>query len=290
MVLGTWGTCFALPTIHQRGSMCKLLLVGLLSFFAAACADGHTEQQRAVASDIRRYFREQDIPADVAVNGNTLTVAYRAATIEYAPDTFVDQQGQAGLDRIADAGFETLEIQAKSLTGQQQSKSFRVADLRPRRGASKPVDADLSNWQDPNVACSYLVDRGLPTGGYKNHGDDEWWCLGTRVTSSEGALVPDEVTYMAEGDASRVREITLIAEHYASNPGDEKFTLGRTAIAAETVATAIFGEDLPNDALEAFRAGRAGTWSVKGTQVEVERDEDPSERGYSVYFRITSRD
>lgn len=64
--------------------MTKLLASSLLVLllFAAACADPSTEQEPAVVADIRRYLREQDVPAEVTDNGNTLTVTFRVALIE----------------------------------------------------------------------------------------------------------------------------------------------------------------------------------------------------------------
>lgn len=74
---------------------------------------GSEEQRLAVAAEIRHKLREQEIPANVVNIGTKLTIYYKVAQIEYAPDAFIKQQGKSGMERIARAGFDTLVIEAQ---------------------------------------------------------------------------------------------------------------------------------------------------------------------------------
>jgi hypothetical protein len=91
---------------------------------------GSTEERLAVAAQIRHYLRDQDIPALVVASGTKLTISYRVALIEYAPDTFFRQQGEEGMKRIANAGFKTLVIEANDTSGRTQRKEFSVTQYR----------------------------------------------------------------------------------------------------------------------------------------------------------------
>ena len=93
---------------------------------------GDAEERLAVAARIRRSLRDQGVAADVVVNGTKLTVSYQAASIEDAPDTFIKQQGKAGMGRIANAGFETLIISAQDSDGQTQTKELPIAQYRTK--------------------------------------------------------------------------------------------------------------------------------------------------------------
>lgn len=100
---------------------------------ASPVPEGSDAQRQQVGADIRAYLRDQDIPAFVVPTERTLRVRYRNAQIEYAPDTFLRQQGAQGLKRIHDAGFTTLVIEANDATGSTQQREFSVADLVAER-------------------------------------------------------------------------------------------------------------------------------------------------------------
>lgn len=176
--------------------------------------------------------------------------------------------------------------------GREPAVSETTSSPLPPAGVSEALPAAdtlmPSGWLSPGEACSLLADRGLPTGGYKHRDSDEWGCIGTRVTSSEAVLIEDEATYMIDGTQNQVHQITLVAQHFYDNAKDERFTLGRTAIAAETVGRTILGDRFPEASLEAFRAARNGTWTVDKATIEVERDDYPTGKGHSVYYRIKS--
>jgi hypothetical protein len=93
---------------------------------------GNIEQRLAVASEIRHRLREQDIPAYVVASGTNLTITYQVGLIEYAPSTFLRQQGRSGMERMANAGFETLVIEAKDSSGRKQTKEFSLIEYRAR--------------------------------------------------------------------------------------------------------------------------------------------------------------
>ena len=85
---------------------------------------GDAEERLEVASRLRRELRGQ---ADVVVNGTKLVVTYKSAA-----DDFLQQQGTAGMARIANAGFETLVISARGAGGEAQTKEIPVASYRTR--------------------------------------------------------------------------------------------------------------------------------------------------------------
>ncbi len=91
---------------------------------------GDAEERLEVASRLRRELRSQG--ADVVVNGTRLVVSYKSASIDDAPDNFLEQQGKAGMARIANAGFETLIIQARDSGGQTQTKEIPVVAYRTK--------------------------------------------------------------------------------------------------------------------------------------------------------------
>ena len=93
---------------------------------------GDAEERVAVAARLRRSLREQNVAANVVVNGTKLTVSYNSASIEDAPDAFLKQQGEAGMARIANAGFETLIISAQDSSGQTRTKEIPVAQYRTK--------------------------------------------------------------------------------------------------------------------------------------------------------------
>ncbi len=91
---------------------------------------GDAEERLEVASRLRRELRSRG--ADVVVNGTKLVVTYKSASIEDAAAEFLEQQGKAGMARIANAGFETLVISARDSAGQAQTKEIAVAPYRTR--------------------------------------------------------------------------------------------------------------------------------------------------------------
>jgi len=86
---------------------------------------GDAEERLEVAARLRRELRDQK--ADVVVNGIKLLVVYKSAAVEDAADDFLQQQGKAGMARIANAGFETLII-----TGRDSTKEIPVASYRTK--------------------------------------------------------------------------------------------------------------------------------------------------------------
>lgn len=90
---------------------------------------GDAEERLEVASRLRRELRGQ---AEVVVNGTKLVVTYKSAAIEDASDNFLEQQGKAGMARIANAGFETLVISARDSAGQTQTKEIPVTSYRTK--------------------------------------------------------------------------------------------------------------------------------------------------------------
>jgi predicted nucleic acid-binding Zn ribbon protein len=92
---------------------------------------GSNAERLQVAADVRHYLRDQDIPALVVASGSTLNVTYTYARMEYEPDeTFMRQQGKQGFQRMANAGFETLVIEARDSSGYFKQKEFSLIKYR----------------------------------------------------------------------------------------------------------------------------------------------------------------
>lgn len=92
---------------------------------------GSSDERLQVAADVRHYLRDQDIPATVIASGTTLNVTYNYALMDYDPDKmFMKQQGKQGLKKMANAGFETLEIEANDKSGQSKKRTFSLIEYR----------------------------------------------------------------------------------------------------------------------------------------------------------------
>ena len=91
---------------------------------------GDAEERLAVAARLRRDLR--DGQATVIVNGTKLLVTYKSGTAEEAADNFIRQQGEAGMARIANAGFETLVVSAQDANGPPRTKEIPVASYRTK--------------------------------------------------------------------------------------------------------------------------------------------------------------
>lgn len=92
---------------------------------------GSHSERLQVAADIRNYLKDQDIPALVVAYGTKLYVTYTYALAEYDPhENFFKQQGKQGLRKIANAGFETLEIEAYDKNNQIQKRTFSLLEYR----------------------------------------------------------------------------------------------------------------------------------------------------------------
>ncbi len=96
---------------------------------ASATPAGSNELRQQVAADIRRFLREQEIPAHVVPAGRALRIRYEIAQIEHTPDTFLRQQGREGIQRIHDAGFEEVIIEANNPNGQIAERRLSVTEL-----------------------------------------------------------------------------------------------------------------------------------------------------------------
>ncbi|HWT01719.1 MAG TPA: hypothetical protein VN256_15840 [Pyrinomonadaceae bacterium] len=91
---------------------------------------GDAEERLAVAAGLRRELRDEK--ASVIVNGTKLVVTYKAASAEDAADDFIRRRGKAGMARIANAGFETLVVNAEDAGGQTGMKEIQVAPYRTK--------------------------------------------------------------------------------------------------------------------------------------------------------------
>lgn len=92
---------------------------------------GSSDERLQIAADVRHYLRDQDIPASVVASGTKLNVTYNYALMDYDPDkTFFKQQGKQGLKKMANAGFETLEIEAFDKSGQLKKRTFSLIEYR----------------------------------------------------------------------------------------------------------------------------------------------------------------
>lgn len=92
---------------------------------------GSDQERLQVAADVRHYLREQDIPATVVAYGTELIVTYKYAKAEHFPYlAFMKQQGKDGLRKIADAGFESVRIEAYDQRRQLQKNEISLIEYR----------------------------------------------------------------------------------------------------------------------------------------------------------------
>ena len=95
---------------------------------------GSDEQRLQVAADVRNYLRNQDIPAAVVAYGNELSVTYKYAAAENSPYlAFVRQQGKEGLQKMANAGFDSVKIEAYDKGGQLRTTNISLNKYRTLR-------------------------------------------------------------------------------------------------------------------------------------------------------------
>lgn len=141
-------------------------------------------------------------------------------------------------------------------------------------------------WHAPATACGLLRAEGLGGGDYKKMGD-EWTCLSPGVdisaTKAPSGLA-NTLRYFAEGTEARVGLLKLYVNvNVAAEAPAAQKRLGELAAALTRKA---LGGELPAAAVAAVSAGRAGTWTVAGAKVALERDTWPTGKGFSLKFTV----
>ncbi len=180
---------------------------------------GSTEERLSVAAAIRHYMRDQNIPVAVTAIGTELTVHYKVAQIDYAPETFFRQQGREGLERIANAGFATLVIEARDSSGRLQKKVFPVAQYRTNAPTPRPSPLNTINknsvntgtasakYFDGSKACKFLANvGGLDLGNYVSYTNTEGYTCdgGVRVIKLScnpiSGILCNQISYSVDGE------------------------------------------------------------------------------------------
>jgi hypothetical protein len=139
-------------------------------------------------------------------------------------------------------------------------------------------------WRDPSVACEYLSSVGLRTKPYQDY-DGQSWCMAS-VFYAESAPVPNEISYTASGNQSRVQQLELSAEIYNYVPAEDYRTIEEASEMAQQLLRVALGTKFPKEPIRAFRKGGSGRWALSNGMIEVIRDEHRPGRGFTITLRI----
>lgn len=96
-------------------------------------------QRLARAADVRRYLRENDIPANVIAVDRTLKIYYERASADYMEAIFETFCRQQNVDGLLASGFETISINADDSFGKGQTKSFPLIDCKKVKSIELPT-------------------------------------------------------------------------------------------------------------------------------------------------------
>jgi len=165
------------------------------------------------------------------------------------------------------------------------------APLRPAPSpaAAAPMagraGAELEARKDPWQACQFLAHvEGFKTAGYKSFGGDDYSCLTDVYKLGDDFPLPNTLTYFANGDAGQVRELELHLNVNVRSKAREAHEV--LSFYGQELTRRALNSDLPDDIKAAITAGKAGTWKVQGASIELERDDWPTGKGYTLDFFI----
>ncbi len=123
---------------------------------------------------------------------------------------------------------------------------------------------------DPAVACDLLAAQHLGArGGYRPMGKTLHRCASARRPLPLGGSPTHEIRYVAEGDATRVRSLSL--QLYVNSREDVQPAHRRLLEYAELLAEAAFGRALPQAAVDAILAGVNGRFAIDNGEVVAEK-------------------
>ncbi len=136
---------------------------------------------------------------------------------------------------------------------------------------------------DPQAACAYLNEQGLPTrGGYREVGSVHQ-CWSRRKNVIGGGEVHNTVRYLAEGDAGTVRRLELELQVHSLTAVQRAHRI--LSDHARALFKAALDQDLPDGVEAAILSAVSGSWTVNGYAVTLERI-DLGGPGYDLRFRI----
>lgn len=168
-----------------------------------------------------------------------------------------------------------------------------IADGASSRSAPQAQALDASGssggW-NPSDACFYLEQvAGMRTGSYKQLEDDEYACFTPyKVLGDDGPGLANNIAYYVDGNSKRAVQLKLVLN--VNDRANEKSALSEFRKSAEALTAKALGAPVPAEVARALSSGKAGTWAVHATRIEVRRDDWPTGKGYSVHYVLRRAD
>lgn len=123
----------------------------------------------------------------------------------------------------------------------------------------------------PDAACRLLEDEGLQArGGYLKASGERYRCASFRKDLTAGGVVPHDLRFFAEGDATRVDRLGL--ELRVRSREDVQRALHRLADTANKLMSRATNRSLEPVVRNTILAGTDGRWLLDGWDVRLERD------------------
>lgn len=139
--------------------------------------------------------------------------------------------------------------------------------------------ADLKS-SDPEQACTYLADSGLPTRGWKVLTSSYSGCSSAYKDIGTGFPLANNLAYYATGDSAGVNELKLVVN--LNQPNDSAAAIEALSNTAKKLSETAAGKPLPASIEQAIKGRKAAGAKVGVTHVQVVRDNWPTGSGYEL--------
>ena len=139
----------------------------------------------------------------------------------------------------------------------------------------------------PSQVCGSLNSIGLNTRGWKNQGDDVYFCASDYKNLGSGLSrfsLPNNLAFYAEGTRSTVSQVKLVLNVNNRASAESGHTELRKA--AEVLCVKATGKQLPQTLKQAVQSGGKRSARVGPSKVQVLRENWPSGKGYEVQVII----
>ncbi|MFP2908567.1 hypothetical protein ACLESD_26645 [Pyxidicoccus sp. 3LFB2] len=126
-------------------------------------------------------------------------------------------------------------------------------------------------------------------GSYKHLADDEYTCFTPyKVLGNDGPGLANNIAYYVDGNSKRARQLKLVLN--VNDRANAKSALSELRKSAEALTAKALGASTPSEVSSALVSGKAGTWTVHATRIEVRRDDWPTGKGYSIHYVLQRGD
>lgn len=143
--------------------------------------------------------------------------------------------------------------------------------------------ADRGMRIEPQRACAFLGDHGLPTrGGYRASGDG-FECRSRRRSLIGGGEVNNSIRYVARGDQHAVTRLTLELQ-VNSRPSVQR-AHRQLLDYADVLLDKALGESMPGEIEASVLSAVRGEWPLGGATVALDRV-SLGGPGYELRFRL----